>query len=94
MTATNGSIWTTSVETLMPTSCSAVAIDSATPNSKEPMRTQMGRPRPSMAMTMAMNPVAAGHEGHEYPGRDDGHVAAAEASQSAGGTATAMVRIL
>ena len=84
MTATNGSIWTTSVETLMPTSCSAVAIESAMPNSSEPIEDPDRAAAAEHGDDDGDEPEAAGHERHEDAGRDDGHVAAAEAGQGAG----------
>ena len=63
----NGSIWTTSTGIWTPTSCSAVVIDSDRPNSRPPMTDHQGRPRASIAMTMAMKPMPLVTNGTNVP---------------------------
>ena len=51
----------------MPTSCNAVASDSDIPNNMPPTNAQIGRPRASIAMTMAMKPAPPVTNGTNAP---------------------------
>ena len=67
MTMRKGSICTTSVGTLTPPTCSAVVSERLAPKRKAPINTQIGRPRASMARTMAIKPAPPVMKGTKIP---------------------------